>query len=66
MPSNALSGRTTSSKRTTRAAAPALFVVGAAPRHGGTSPLPLDDRSCPRREVAILGEVDSGYRWDEA
>ena len=28
--------------------------------------LPLDDRRCPRREVAVLCETDSGYRWDEA
>ena len=28
--------------------------------------LPLDDRRCPRREVAMLCETDSGYRWDEA
>lgn len=27
--------------------------------------LPLHDRSCPLREVAVLSEVDSGYRWNE-
>lgn len=26
--------------------------------------LPLDDRRCPRREVAVLCETDSGHRWD--
>ncbi|MDQ2105570.1 hypothetical protein [Azospirillum isscasi] len=31
-----------------------------------TAPLPLDDRRCPRREVAMLSETDSGYRWDGA
>ncbi len=29
-------------------------------------PLPLHDRSCPRREVAVLGEVDSGFHWEWA
>ncbi|WP_170295714.1 hypothetical protein [Azospirillum brasilense] len=28
--------------------------------------LPLDDRRCPRREVAMLCETDSGHRWDGA
>ncbi|WP_172428790.1 hypothetical protein [Azospirillum brasilense] len=28
--------------------------------------LPLDDRRCPRREVAVLCETDSGHRWDGA
>ena len=28
--------------------------------------LPLHDRSCPRREIAVLGEVDSGFRWEWA
>lgn len=30
----------------------------------GAMPLPLDDRRCPRREVAVLCETDSGIRWD--
>ncbi|MBK4719873.1 hypothetical protein JJL56_13415 [Azospirillum sp. YIM DDC1] len=28
--------------------------------------LPLDDRRCPRREIAVLCETDSGHRWDGA
>ncbi|GAA4251891.1 hypothetical protein [Azospirillum formosense] len=31
-----------------------------------TMTLPLDDRRCPRREVAMLCETDSGHRWDGA
>ncbi|UKJ72408.1 hypothetical protein [Azospirillum brasilense] len=31
----------------------------------GFTVLPLDDR-CPRREVAMLCETDSGHRWDGA
>ncbi|MDW7555552.1 MULTISPECIES: hypothetical protein [Azospirillum] len=32
----------------------------------GFTVLPLDDRRCPRREVAVLCETDSGHRWDGA
>ncbi|WP_451988817.1 hypothetical protein [Azospirillum argentinense] len=32
----------------------------------GFTVLPLDDRRCPRREVAMLCETDSGHRWDGA
>lgn len=32
----------------------------------GLTVLPLDDRRCPRREVAMLCETDSGHRWDGA
>ncbi|WP_349620032.1 hypothetical protein [Azospirillum argentinense] len=32
----------------------------------GLTVLPLDDRRCPRREVAVLCETDSGHRWDGA
>ncbi|WP_353857477.1 hypothetical protein [Azospirillum formosense] len=32
----------------------------------GLAFLPLDDRRCPRREVAVLCETDSGHRWDGA
>ncbi|TWA68245.1 hypothetical protein FBZ82_106370 [Azospirillum brasilense] len=32
----------------------------------GFAVLPLDDRRCPRREVAMLCETDSGHRWDGA
>ncbi|AWJ84962.1 hypothetical protein TSH58p_16405 [Azospirillum sp. TSH58] len=32
----------------------------------GFTVLPLDDRRCPRREVAMLCETDSGHRWEGA
>ncbi|WP_449225607.1 hypothetical protein [Azospirillum argentinense] len=32
----------------------------------GFTVLPLDDRRCPRREVAVLCETDSGHRWNGA
>ncbi|MBP2291880.1 hypothetical protein [Azospirillum rugosum] len=37
-----------------------------APAADPAKPLPLHDRSCPRREVAVLGEVDSGFHWEWA
>lgn len=64
MPTNALASRST--RRSTRVATPALFVVASDARHREAPTLALDDHSCPRREVAVLSEVDSGYRWDEA
>ena len=47
---------------------PASEPYGADPSPGDPSALdalPLHDHSCPLREVAVLSEVDSGYRWDE-
>ncbi|MBP2310816.1 hypothetical protein [Azospirillum soli] len=46
----------------------ALVSSGTAPRQEPETAekLPLHDHSCPRREVAVLGEVDSGFRWEYA
>jgi len=56
----------TSSPRKPAALAVATASKRSRPSRKPAERLPLDDRSCPLREVAVLGEVDSGYRWDEA
>ncbi len=57
--------------RSSSARKPAVRVLpspDARPRQepNSTETLPLHDHSCPRREVAVLGEVDSGFRWEYA
>ncbi len=48
------------------------FGAGPSPAHRSSGDpsaqdaLPLHDRSCPLREVAVLGEVDSGYHTEGA
>jgi hypothetical protein len=61
-------------RRSSSRSAAALVLVPASEPYGADPPsddpfaqdaLPLHDHSCPLREVAVLSEVDSGYRWNE-